>query len=180
LRSLGYRVHLHLAPFASVTPAMFRGFQLSTGGDWPANYPDPSSYVPQFFGCGGGNSNGYYCNRELDRQMQQAELLGLSNPARANALWESVDRKITHDALWVPYVNEPQVDLVSKRLHNYEYNPCGGSSPTKAGSDNRRPRPSPVVCQIDPICVPQFRISDRLPAMQAGTRSVCGHGGHIA
>jgi peptide/nickel transport system substrate-binding protein len=126
LRSLGYRVHLHLIPFASTTAAMFRGLQLSTGGDWLANYPDPSSYVPQFFGCGGGNSNGYYCSRRLDRKMQNAELLELSDPAEASTRWESIDRELTDEPAWVPYVNEREVDLVSKRLRNYEFNPVWG------------------------------------------------------
>ena len=53
---------LHLVPFAAITEAMCERIQLSVDGDWLANYPDPSSYIPQFFGCGGGNSNGYYCN----------------------------------------------------------------------------------------------------------------------
>jgi len=126
LRSLGYRVHLHLIPDENASPARQSGFQLSTGGDWLANYPDPSSYVPQFFGCGGGNSNGYYCNGRLDRQMHQAELLELSDPAKADARWASIDHELTDDAAWVPTVNEREVDLVSKRLHNYEFNPVWG------------------------------------------------------
>jgi peptide/nickel transport system substrate-binding protein len=126
LRSLGYRVHLHLIPSLNAPPAMQNGFQLSTGGDWLAAYPDPSSYVPQFLGCGGGNSNGYYCNRRLDRQMHKAELLELIDPAKANTRWASVDRELTDDAAWVPTVNEREVDLVSKRLKNYEFNPVWG------------------------------------------------------
>ena len=105
---------------------MQNGFQLSTGGDWSVNYPDPSSYIPQFFGCGGGNSNGYYCNRRLDRKIHKAELLELSDPAGASARWESIDRELTDDGIWVPYVNEREVDFVSKRLRNYEFNPVWG------------------------------------------------------
>jgi peptide/nickel transport system substrate-binding protein len=126
LHALGYRVHLHVIPFPRLTPGMQRGFQLSTGGDWSVNYPDPSSYVPQFFGCGGGNSNGYYCNGRLDREMKAAELLELSDPARASARWESIDHQLTDNAIWVPTVNEREVDFVSKRLHNYEFNPVWG------------------------------------------------------
>jgi YVTN family beta-propeller protein len=126
LRALGYRVRLHLVPFASITEAMRQRFQLSVDGDWVANYPDPSSYLPQFFGCGGGTSNGYYCNPPLDREMHAASLLELSAPLKATALWESVDRQLTDDAIWVPTVNEREVDFVSKRLRNYEYNPVWG------------------------------------------------------
>jgi peptide/nickel transport system substrate-binding protein len=126
LGSLGYRVHLHLAPAAAITPAMRTHFQLSADGDWLADYPDPSSYLPQFFGCGGGSGNGYYCSPRLDHEMQQAGLLEFSDPAQASARWASIDRQLTNAALWMPTVNEREVEFVSKRLHNYEYNPDWG------------------------------------------------------
>ena len=126
LRTLGYRVHLHRVPLATITEAMHRHFQLSVDGNWLVDYPDPSSYLPQFFSCGGGTSNGYYSNRRLEREMQQAGLLELTNPTKATALWEKIDRQVTKDAAWVPTVNERDVELVSTRLRNYQYNPIWG------------------------------------------------------
>jgi YVTN family beta-propeller protein len=126
LRTLGYRVQLHLVPLATITQAMRRRFQLSVDGDWLVDYPDPSSYLPQFFSCGGGNSNGYYCNPALDRRMHQAVLLELTNPPKARTLWESIDHQLTSDAPWVPTVNERDVELISARLRNYQYNPIWG------------------------------------------------------
>jgi hypothetical protein len=38
----------------------------------------------------------------------------------------AIDRQLTDNAAWVPTVNEREVDLVSNRLHNYEYNPAWG------------------------------------------------------
>jgi len=105
---------------------MRRHFQLSVDGAWVADYPDPAAYLPQFFSCGGGDSNGYYCSPRLDREMHQAEVLELNQPAKANALWTTIDHQLTDNAAWVPTVDEPQIDLVSKRLHNYEYNPVWG------------------------------------------------------
>ena len=126
LRALGYRVRLHLIPFASITEAMDERFQLSVEGDWLANYPDPSSYLPSFFGCGGGTSNGYYCSPALDREMHQAELAELNDPAKAAVAWASIDRQITNAAIWVPTVTTRDVELTSRRLHNYQYNPVWG------------------------------------------------------
>ena len=126
LRLLGYRVRLHLVRNARFTDALRARIQIATDGDWVANYPDPSAYLPQFFGCGGGNGNGYYCNPRLDREMRQAGLLELSNPGKASALWAAIDRQITDAAPWVTYATENQVDLVSKRLRNYEFNPVWG------------------------------------------------------
>jgi YVTN family beta-propeller protein len=126
LRSLGYRVQLHLLPGAGITQAMRRHFQLTVDGNWLADYPDPSSYLPQFFSCGGGNSNGFYCSPALDHEMAEPSDLELKHPAKATALWTSIDHQLTNEAAWVPTVNEREVDFVSKRLRNYEYNPVWG------------------------------------------------------
>ena len=137
LRTLGYRVRIRLVPIATVTQAMRTHFQLSTDGDWVAAYPDPSSYIPQYFSCGGGNGNGFYCNPRLDREMQQATQLELRNPAQIHERsGTSVDRQLTDDAVWVPTVTPREVDLTSNRLHNYEYNPVWGFLTDQAGSND--------------------------------------------
>jgi len=74
----------------------------------------------------GGNSNGYYCNAALDREMRQAELLELTDPPRAWSVWEAVDRQLTDNAIWVPTVTYPDIELTSRRLRNYQYNPVWG------------------------------------------------------
>ena len=51
------------APIASISPSLRRRIQLSVDGDWLADYPAPSAYLPQFFGCHGGLTNGYVCDR---------------------------------------------------------------------------------------------------------------------
>jgi peptide/nickel transport system substrate-binding protein len=126
LRALGYRVHVSVIPFASTTPAMWDSFQISNEGAWIPSYPDPSSYVPAFFGCGGANSNDYYCNPAIDREMRHAELLEPTDPSAAGALWERVDRQLTNNAEWVTTVDTREVELTSSHLHSYEYNPVWG------------------------------------------------------
>jgi YVTN family beta-propeller protein len=126
LRSLGYRVRLHLVPAATITETMRRHFQLSVDASWLADYPDPASYLPQFFSCGGGNSPGYFCSQRLDREMAEASQFELNDPAKATALWTEIDHQLTNDAPWVATVNDREVDFVSKRLRNYEFNPVWG------------------------------------------------------
>ena len=71
LRSLGYRTDPPPPRRSRRSPTRCTArFQLATNGDWLADYPDPSSYIPPFFSCGGGNSNGYVCNPALDREMR--------------------------------------------------------------------------------------------------------------
>jgi YVTN family beta-propeller protein len=126
LRALGYRVHVSVIPDASITTKMWDRFQIDDNGNWIPTYPDPSSYVPSFFSCGGATSNDYYCDPAIDHEMRHAELLELTNPPAADDLWERVDRQLTNDAEWVTTVDSREVEITSARLHNYEYNPVWG------------------------------------------------------
>jgi peptide/nickel transport system substrate-binding protein len=126
LRSLGYRVRVHLTRIGSITTAMRRRHQISTDGDWLPAYPAPSSYMLPFFSCGGGLSNGYVCNPALDAEMARALSFQLSNRRMVSALWTRVDREITDQAYWVPTVTDRLIDLVSKRIRNYQFNPVWG------------------------------------------------------
>ena len=126
LRSLGYRARLHLVPHEQITESRRKTIQLSVDGDWQPDYPAPSAYLPQFFGCDGGYSNGYVCVPALDRQMRRAADLQLRDPRAAAALWAQVDRTITDRALWVPTVQLNDQDFVSARLRNYQAHPVWG------------------------------------------------------
>jgi ABC-type transport system substrate-binding protein/DNA-binding SARP family transcriptional activator len=123
LRSLGYRVQLHMVRGATISYAKRRTFQLSADGDWAPDYPAPSALLPPFFGCSGGYTNGYVCDRELERLMRAASSAQLRAPERAAALWAQVDRRIVDQAYWVPTVISHAPAFVSARLRNYQYNP---------------------------------------------------------
>ena len=128
LRSLGYRTRLHLVPYNSLdTPEKRRGFQLTVDGDWVPDYPAPSSFLPPFFSCDGGNNRKQYvCDHELDSRMRRASAIELEDSARAAALWADVDRELVDRAYWVPTVNVGVADLVSARVQNYQYHPVWG------------------------------------------------------
>jgi YVTN family beta-propeller protein len=127
LRRLGYRTRLHLVPYATLTPRKRRGLQLTVDGDWTPDYPAPSSYLPQFFGCHGGNNRKHYvCDPALDGRMWRAKTLGARDPAAAAHQWARIDHELVDRAFWVPTVNVRAVDFVSKRLRNYEYQPISG------------------------------------------------------
>ena len=126
LRQLGYRVQLHWQRYASISPASRRRFQISTDGDWLPDYPAASAYLPAFFSCSGGLTNGYVCDPALDATMPRAESLQAQNPLAAAHVWRQVDHRITDRAYWVPTVADRFVDLVSARVRNYQFHPVYG------------------------------------------------------
>jgi peptide/nickel transport system substrate-binding protein len=127
LRSLGFRTRLHLVPYATFSPTMRRRLQLTVDGDWVPDYPAPSSYIPPFFSCHGGNNRKQYiCDPKLDRQMKQASALELQNPSQAAALWTRIDHALVDRAVWVPTVNARETEFVSIRIRNYQYQPVWG------------------------------------------------------
>jgi ABC-type transport system substrate-binding protein len=64
--------------------------------------------------------------------MARASMVRAAHPGRSAALWTAIDRRLTDAAPWVPTVNERQVDLVSRRLRNYEFNPVWGFLPDQS------------------------------------------------
>jgi YVTN family beta-propeller protein len=140
LRSLGYRVRVRVLPIATITQTMYDHLQIITDGNWIPDYPDPSAYVPSFFACGGAESNDYYCNPAIDREMTRAELLEPTDPAASSATWEMIDRQLTNGAEWVSTVDTREVEITSPRLRNYEYNPVMGFLADQAWLPPREPR----------------------------------------
>jgi peptide/nickel transport system substrate-binding protein len=127
LRSLGYRTRLRLIPYEAFSPPMRRRIALSVDGDWVPEYPSPSAYMPQFFGCHGRhNRKRYVCDPHLDKQMAQASALQISDRPRAADSWTRIDRELVDRAVWVPTVNPHPPELVSKRLRNYQFHPVWG------------------------------------------------------
>ena len=58
--------------------------------------------------------------------MNQADQLHISSPQAAARVWADVDREITHQAPWVPFVSLRFADFTSARVGNYQYDPAGG------------------------------------------------------
>ena len=45
----------------------------------------------------------------------------------AGALWARLDRQLTNLAIWLPTVTPNEIDLISRRIGNYQYNPVWGA-----------------------------------------------------
>jgi peptide/nickel transport system substrate-binding protein len=66
-----------------------------------------------------------FCDPSIDRLIERALSAQSSNPSAARRLWARVDREIVDQAPWVPLFNPQSLDLLSKRVGNYQYSPAG-------------------------------------------------------
>jgi peptide/nickel transport system substrate-binding protein len=67
-----------------------------------------------------------FCDHNIDLRMDRAEALQVDDPTAANELWAEIERDVMDLAPWVPLVNRSWVNLVSRRLGNFQLNPTMG------------------------------------------------------
>ncbi len=67
-----------------------------------------------------------FCDPDVDRSILAAEDHAQRAPAAAGAAWADLDRSIVDRAVWIPYANPGGVDLISKRVGNYQHSPSDG------------------------------------------------------
>src|SRR6266536_6133600 len=67
-----------------------------------------------------------FCDRGVESRMQRANALQTTDTYLANRLWARIDRNIVDLAPVVPLITLKQVDIVSRRVGNYQYTPQWG------------------------------------------------------
>ena len=134
LRSLGYRASLKSLPeppyFETVNDSRTKA-QIGTV-TWIADYPTPTGFLNGVLTCASfqprsalSTNTAEFCDPHVDALMARALTAEGTNPDAAPAAWQRVDREIVKAAPWVPLVNPHVVDVVSKRVGNYQYSPSG-------------------------------------------------------
>ena len=134
LRQLGYRVHVRLLTSSKVdhtTPAQRAKVNLRLLSNGP-DYPSAAEAYSLWLACDGVYNWGWFCDRKLDAEAQRAEAARLGSPKRSGALWARLDRRLVNRAVWAPLVSQGIIDLVSKRLRNFEFSPVYHFLPAQA------------------------------------------------
>jgi YVTN family beta-propeller protein len=132
-RSLGYRVRLkrvsdNVYYFNHPVSGPLDPARRAQAGpfSWFADYPAASNYMTTFFACDAPSNWSHFCDSHIDAQIRHAFALETSDPYLANQLWAQVDREIVNQAPVVPLFTLKNVDIVSQRVGNYQYNPQWG------------------------------------------------------
>ena len=131
LRSLGYDASMKSWTDFRVIQDSRTKAQIGTL-EWISDYPGPSGFFDAILTCrsfvtGPDNLNAaQFCDPKIDRQVAHAETAEeAGNRDAARVLWEGIDRQTVDAAPWVSLVNPKVVDVLSKRVGNYQYSPNG-------------------------------------------------------
>jgi peptide/nickel transport system substrate-binding protein len=134
LRQLGYRARAkHIAQDSYYPRVGDSRLKVQAGvQSWGADYPAPWDFV-FLVSCRTlvrntpNNPNfSQFCDPQIDRQITRARALESTDPATSSLLWSRIDRELVDQAPVVPLVNPKQVDFLSQRVGNYQYNPQWG------------------------------------------------------
>jgi peptide/nickel transport system substrate-binding protein len=102
---------------------------------WIGDVPSPILFLPIIASCaafvpaspGKSTNLSEFCDHSIDAQMARASVAQAQDPPSATVLWQRVERALAIQAPYVPVYNPRNVDFVSKRVGNYQYNPTSGA-----------------------------------------------------
>ena len=101
---------------------------------WTADYPAPSNFIAETLSCTAfqpatiNNQNtAEFCDPAIDAQMRAAARMQPINTQLANRRWARVDRALVDAAPWVPLYNPKSIELVSRRVGGFRFNPIYGT-----------------------------------------------------
>jgi peptide/nickel transport system substrate-binding protein len=138
LRRLGYRAATHIveskgndAYYRAIGAAKSKA-QIGWAG-WARDYTSAADFLRPLYSCAGivaddplaTTNYSRFCDAKVEQAMQAAERSQQVSAAGADA-WAAVDRMIVNRAPSVPYANDLQLTLLSRRVGNYEFNPQWG------------------------------------------------------
>ena len=109
-------------------PQRVRAGVTSSFADFPGGVKNCIGF---FFACDGPGNMFRFCDRSIDRRISRARALQATDPYLANGMWASLDRAIVDRAPMVPLVAFNEVDMVSRRVGNYQFTPQWGVLPNQ-------------------------------------------------
>jgi peptide/nickel transport system substrate-binding protein len=132
LRSLGYRVAVKRVRdfgryYEAVSDSRTRA-QIGFAGLLsltPADFVVPQFSCRAFVPRSPKNTNAtQFCDPAIDRRMRRAQQL--TDPNASGALWHRIDRELTDASPWVTLIVSQDVNVLSKRVGNYQWSPSMG------------------------------------------------------
>jgi peptide/nickel transport system substrate-binding protein len=127
LDQLGYDATLNVVTddrYFSATGDPSQHVQMGLYG-WASDYLGESGFIPPL-ACPPSGTGPRFCDPTIQRRIEQATSMQLTDPAASHDLWSDLDHDLVDLAAWVPLGNSITTNLVSQRLGNYQLHPQWG------------------------------------------------------
>jgi YVTN family beta-propeller protein len=131
LNEIGLRAELEVLP-----PDDFYGGAFAAPGsprhpdvfsyNWFTGYPGAWEFVYPQYGCGANYNVTGYCDKAIDRRIEEARSLQISDPGSANRAWSEIEHDLVDGAALVSVANPISTFVVSERTGNVQINPQFG------------------------------------------------------
>lgn len=132
LRSLGYRTSLKTVAGTYPPPFFDSRAKAQIGWFGWGTYPAASAWFSPTVTCASFQPDSrenynvaQFCDPRIDREIALAVSEQVTDPEAARKLWERIDREVVDQAPLVPLVVWKIVDVLSRRVGNYQYSGQG-------------------------------------------------------
>jgi peptide/nickel transport system substrate-binding protein len=95
---------------------------------WYQDYPAASDFLNVLLSCAsfhpGSDSSiniSGFCDKKINKQMQQALVMERTSMDKANKIWGQVDQAVMKQAAVAPLITPKLIDFTSKRVGNYQF-----------------------------------------------------------
>jgi peptide/nickel transport system substrate-binding protein len=135
LDELGFRAQLRVLPGTTYWRYISDSRNKPQAGMfvWGSDFPAPSDFLQQLFACRSFHPNepfninwSEFCDPTADRLMGGAFRLQATDESAADALWVRAERRLVDQAATLPLDTPKQVDVLSRRVGDYQYHPQWG------------------------------------------------------
>jgi YVTN family beta-propeller protein len=128
LKELGYRATLRVVGAEKYFSTVYGPSQRSRMAflGWVTDYAAESGFITPTLTCDSPSNDSHFCDSRIERRIEKATRLQVTDPSAAHDLWSSIEHDIVDRAPWVPLGNRYWVNLVSRRLGNFQVNPQWG------------------------------------------------------
>jgi peptide/nickel transport system substrate-binding protein len=137
LKAIGYRASLRRMPQGKYFGAVTNAHSSAQAGLFGliADYPSAANLLAVgAFNCTGRTqpnedvaNPSHFCDAVTDHVIERAQQAQETGRGTSDALWAGVDRRVVDQAAVVPLANPKQLDFVSSRVGDYQYNPQWGA-----------------------------------------------------
>ena len=126
LNDIGLRADLRVLKGDPYAEGIYAGEPQMYLFGWGTDYLGAGDFLQTQFRCGSSQNASNLCSHSLDRRMERAKELQLTDPSAANEAWSEIEHDLVEAGIWAPVTNLVSSHVFSARVGNAQIHPQWG------------------------------------------------------